>query len=375
MNRRNDLIIHTDCRQYKGDRPCGPHKKDGRKCKGCSEYDPIEERILIIKLGAMGDVLRTTSILWGLKEEYPNSQIIWIVNPVSAPLLYNISQIDQIWPLGVDILARLHVERFDIVINMDLSPDSTSLASLVETDQLIGYRQGIRGEVLAAGVEAIPWLEMSLDDNLKKANKKTYQQMMLDLLGLEPSSHNIIVNMNNKELEYRSELQKRFHLRDTTPVIGFNIGAGGRWQHKPWIVESYAALAYELVDRYDAQIIILAGKDDSKRVAKFKSRCSVPVHDPGFESLRRFISVVSVCDLVVTGDTLALHIAAGLGKKIAAIFGPTSAVEIELYGLGSKITSEMDCLGCYLTKCDKDPNCMNSISVEKVLGAIEDLLK
>ncbi len=60
------MLLKLDCRYYKGEKPC----KFNRLCKGCSHYEPMGKRILIIKLGATGDVLRTTPILKPLKEIY-----------------------------------------------------------------------------------------------------------------------------------------------------------------------------------------------------------------------------------------------------------------------------------------------------------------
>src|SRR5574343_73614 len=67
--------IKTDCIFFKGDLPCAPHKKSGVHCPDCPSYQPIETRILIIKLGAIGDVIRTTPLLRKIKKEYPNCKI------------------------------------------------------------------------------------------------------------------------------------------------------------------------------------------------------------------------------------------------------------------------------------------------------------
>ena len=53
------IVLHTDCRHYQGSMPCVFHKREGRLCDGCVDYDPIRSRILIVKLAAIGDVLRT----------------------------------------------------------------------------------------------------------------------------------------------------------------------------------------------------------------------------------------------------------------------------------------------------------------------------
>jgi heptosyltransferase-2 len=59
---------------------------------------------------------------------------------------------------------------------------------------------------------------------------------------------------------------------------------------------------------------------------------------------------------------------------MVVLFGPTSAAEVDLYGLGRKITAEMDCLCCYRQTCDKSPNCMESISMDTVDRSIGEQL-
>ena len=74
---------------------------------------------------------------------------------------------------------------------------------------------------------------------------------------------------------------------------------------------------------------------------------------------------------MVTGDTLGMHVATALGKKIVALFGPTSSAEIELYGQGVKIVPQsMSCLCCYLSDCDVRPACMQRIQVDRVFGEV-----
>lgn len=83
-----------DCRYFLGDRPC----KFKRTCPGCDPYSPMGKRILIVKLAAIGDVLRTTPLLSGLKRAYPQSHITWIVDKEAFPLLQNITLIDRLLP-------------------------------------------------------------------------------------------------------------------------------------------------------------------------------------------------------------------------------------------------------------------------------------
>ena len=99
----------------------------------------------------------------------------------------------------------------------------------------------------------------------------------------------------------------------------------------------------------------------------------LPVFDSGnHNSLKRFAALVQLCSAVVTGDTLALHVAIARRVPVVVLFGPTSAHEIELYGRGEKIQPEgLDCLVCYLPDCDVKPHCQARITPEMALRAIE----
>src|ERR1700694_3600010 len=77
----------VDCRLYRGSSPCEPHKRDGRACEGCDLYDPIVDEVLVIKLGAMGDVLRTSALLPDIVAAHERTAITWVARAESLELL------------------------------------------------------------------------------------------------------------------------------------------------------------------------------------------------------------------------------------------------------------------------------------------------
>jgi len=88
-------------------------------------------------------------------------------------------------------------------------------------------------------------------------------------------------------------------------------------------------------------------------------------------SLRSFFSLLNLSDIVITGDTLALHAATALKKRVIAIFGPTSAAEIATYGRVRKVVSEeMECQCYYRTICTQETNCMNTIPATKIFSIL-----
>ena len=102
----------------------------------------------------------------------------------------------------------------------------------------------------------------------------------------------------------------------------------------------------------------------------------LPVFDGGnHNSYRRFAAWIDQCSVVVASDSLAVHVTAARKKPAVVLFGPTSSAEIELYGRGTKITPPgLDCLCCYLPKCDKVPHCQALIAPEVVLAAVQQWL-
>ena len=123
--------------------------------------------------------------------------------------------------------------------------------------------------------------------------------------------------------------------------------AGHRWELKQWREEGYLELVERVAKKRPAQFVLLGGPEERERHKRLKSRSNVPLIDAGCDNaLRHFASLVGACSLVLTGDTLAMHLSLALGRRTIVLFGPTSAAEIELYGLGEKVVPHMECLSC-----------------------------
>ncbi len=97
-------MLKIDCAYFKGDRPCTYNKNEGIVCNNCNHYMPISFKILIIKLDAIGDVLRTTSILKPLKKKYPGCYIEWCTRQNANELFKNNSLVDEVITIEDDAL-------------------------------------------------------------------------------------------------------------------------------------------------------------------------------------------------------------------------------------------------------------------------------
>ncbi|MDH5669927.1 MAG: glycosyltransferase family 9 protein [Nitrospira sp.] len=363
--------IAFDCRFFRGDRPCSFHKATGVLCP-CDHYQKVEERILVIKLDAIGDVLRTTALLPPLAEVYPQSSITWITRREARPLLEQNPYISDIIEYGQDALLQLGVREFDRVINLDAGKTSAALATAAHASRKDGFVLDPKGYVQATNEAAQVWLEMGVFDDLKRKGTRPYQDMMADIIGLSGKPHRYVLQLTDDERERGRGHLMKLGVDFSRPIIGLNTGAGRRWELKQWREEGYLELIERIAKKQPAQFVLLGGPEERERHRRLIARSTVPLIDAGCDNpLRHFASVVGSCHLVITGDTLAMHMALALERRTIVLFGPTSAPEIELYGLGEKVVPQMECLSCYKPTCGFSPNCMDLISTDMVEAAVD----
>src|SRR6187549_957647 len=190
--------IAFDCRFFRGDRPCVWHKQTGVLCT-CDHYDRVEEHLLIIKLDAMGDVLRSTALLPPLAEVHPRAAITWLTRRESVPLLERNPYVAEVLELGAEATVHLQARRFDRVINLDASKISAALASAARAPRKDGFLLDERGWVQPTNDAARRWLEAGVFDDIKRQGTETYQDRMADILGLSNRPHRYVLELSADE--------------------------------------------------------------------------------------------------------------------------------------------------------------------------------
>jgi len=338
-------------------------------------------KILIIKLAATGDVLRTTSILAGLKEQYTDVEIWWVTKEYPSQLLKNNRLIDNICTIeNKEEIEELKKQEFDITINLDEEEESCELASQIKTKKMIGaYSEG--GKRIYTE-DSAPWFDMGLiskygkekADQLKKQNKETYQHIICNILKIKNSRPTI--NLDKEELNFAENFAKKNNIKQDDLVIGLNTSAGKRWQLKKLPLEKTIELAEKIYNEFKAKILLFGGPEEKERNEKIKQALNGKIIDTGCNnSLSEFASLINLCSILITSDSLALNIGVTLKKNVIAFFGPTSAAEIDLYSHGKKIAPKMDCICCYKKECNLKPSCMDKIEIGSFINAIELLEK
>lgn len=361
--------LKTDCRYFRGDIPCAPHKSHGIHCvdeqgNDCPHYRPAAQRILIIKLGALGDVLRTTPLLRKLRSAEPQPEIWWVTNtPEILPQATDDGQtpgVDVILPFTPQSVVTLQATRFDTVYNLDKDREACALCSVLSAPIKKGFTLK-DGKCWPIDNAAEDKYLTGLFDDVSKANRKTYQQEIFEICGFTFNGEKYV--LANSRSAYTWKLPKK------KMIVGLNTGCGGRWTSRLWPDRYWVALARKL-KRYGYAPLFLGGQQEHKKNLRL-ARHSGALY-PGHFPLKQFISLVDQCDLVVTAVTMAMHIAIGLGKKLVLFNNIFNRHEFELYGLGEILEPDFDCTCYYSPTCPN--NCMQYLTVDRVLEAAMRLL-
>jgi heptosyltransferase-2 len=360
----------SDCRHFTGSMPCAFHKRDGRACESCADYDPVASRILIVKLGAAGDVLRTTCILPALRRARPGAQITWVTERGSMPLLDGNRLLDRVIPRDT-AAERLMVEHFDLGLGLDPDEQGGALMAIAHCRERAGYVLDEAGRVMPVNAAARRWWVMGVDDGEKRANRRTYPDLLHEICALhgEPSRPQLVVP-ETARVAVSQRLAAPRSVFDRVVVL--NTGGGGRWAQKKWTPKHYLEFA-QLVRREEpGTAVMIAGgpQETSLNTALLASTDDPGIIDAGCgNSIEHFAAIIEQADLVVTPDSLALHMAIALSRPVVAIVGPTSPWELEMYGSGEVVTADVPCLACYQRECDKPVTCMERLTPERVYQA------
>ena len=145
---------------------------------------------------------------------------------------------------------------------------------------------------------------------------------------------------------------------------------------KKWTLEGYISCMTLLKERLpEVGLLLLGGPEEVEFNRRILKVMGDSVVDGGCDnSLMEFAALIQEVDVLLTSDSLAMHIGVALEKPTVVLVGPTSPWELDVFGKGAILHSDIECLSCYLSRCDKPVNCMNTLSPEFVAGKLADFL-
>ena len=363
------MQLKLDCRHFRGDKPC-IHKCG---CEGCTHYQPMGTRILIVKLDAIGDVARTTPILRALREKFSPCHITWLVHPIAEGMLRGNSMIDAVLPYAPEALEPLRVQRFDLALSLDKTARATAVAAWADAQEKVGFGLSEFGTIYPLNSESEYAFQLGLDDDLKfRRNQKTYQEVIFDCARLPWKKQEYVVEIDGRERRWADEWLAHRSLGGRDTLVGLNLGGGSAFAHKMWDARAAVRFLVELLNEVECRVLLLGAEREAAVIDQIMDAQLPRVYRTGTDhTIHQFQALLGRCAVVVTGDSLGMHLAIAEKRPVVALFGPTCAQEIELYGRGERIISPIDCAPCYQPTCTRSPTCMESIAPVPVVEAVK----
>lgn len=306
------------------------------------------KRVLIIKPGysetldpddsgvvSLGDILRTTVIL----HLFPSDQyhVTWLVDQKGIPLLKGNPFIHRLLVVNPFTPHLLLSEWFDIVINFEKEPGICAVSDRIPAWRRYGFRLDPQTHMAVSYDHADEALSFTTDSDAKRRKDKSWSEVLYEMLGRRYEGQSYVLGYQPRSLVEHD--------------IGLNHLIGAKFPLKRWPETHWQDLYADL------------------------SRDHKVSWQQGTNDIEDYIEWIASCRLLVTNDSLGLHIALGLGKPVVALFGPTISGEVDGPGL-VRITPPLswECIPCVQSSCIQETPCMHFILPELVSNAVRTRL-
>ncbi len=335
--------------------------------------DLVKESILIIHLGALGAVVRSTSLLSAIRRKHPQAKIIWLTEKSALPILENIPTLDLAVSSDYEGLLSLKSYEFSTAYVIDKSLKAAGLASSLKIKNIFGFT-ALNGVILPATSKAQELWMLGLD-NFEKffVNTKPETQLITEALELNYGRDEYFVPLSPEEKKVAQVRADEWGVNRQKWVVGINTGCSPVIPYKKLSVDFQKIICEELSKRKDIQVVLLGGFEDTSRnleIAQGTLSTSVILSDTQ-SGLRDGMVSVAACDIVITGDSLGMHMAMGQKKWVVAWFGPTCAQEIDLFDRGVKVMSQAECAPCWKRSCQKSLMCYDQVELREIISGVE----
>jgi heptosyltransferase-2 len=365
-----------DCRLFTGYMPCVPYKL----CEGCQDRIPLGTRVLLVNLDALGTVLATTAQLPAIKRSFPNSHITWITRKNALPLLENNPYVDHLVEWNDENRMILLQQKFELVLNADKSRSAAAFTNAVNAETRRGFGLNDNGAIVPLNAGAEYGFRLGVDDHFKfRVNQRTGNDILAEAWEVDYQRDEYVLQLTAGELAECERWRQELGLDEAAVVIGFNTGCSQLFALKKLEIETQAQAIRQLAaEMPEAKIILLGGREDTERNQRLVELTNgIAIPTPTTLGLRAGVVIENLADLIVSGDSLGLHIAIALKKHVVGWFGLSCAAEVDFYDRGIKIIRDLPCAPCWKKVCDRPhgPICVTEFRPEWIVDAVREIYR
>ena len=343
------------------------------------------EKILIIKPSAFGDILHALALLDRIKTVYPNVSVSWVVNLAYADMLSENKLIDELfvfdrekWGRKRNILKTfkeskkfvfsIREKQFDIVIDLQGLLRSGIITLLSGAPIKIGLSDSREGSRYCYNrIVKVHDEKMHAVDRYLKVFDCFYKSDDKNLKIAFP------LYWSDKKDKFTDKFFRDNNILSSDTLIVLNPNS--RWQSKCWDSDSFAKTADMIVENLGAKVIFIGSPSESDIVQKIIDKTKYNHFNlAGKTGLLELASLLKRVDCLITNDSGPMHLSVAVGTPVIALFGPTDPVKTGPYGKGNKvIQKDIECSVCFKRFCESK-KCMALITVDEVLETLKNVL-
>ena len=328
-------------------------------------------RILIVLLGAIGDVVRGLPLAGRLRAGYPNAHIAWAVEPRSAPILAAHPALDERLIFErrggartfFAFLRRVRHDDFDLVLDLQRHAKSGLVSFASRAPVRVGFHR--------RNTKELNWLcnTHSIDPVEPRGWKLDQYLRFADFLELPSFPPRFDVTLTPDEEARVAQLLVPL----ARPFAALFLGS--TWGSRVWFAERYATL----IDGLDARGLdtVLVGGADVRTMADATVRRSArpPLDLTERTTLRESYGVLARARVAVGPDSGPMHLAAAAGTPVVSLWGATTPARSAPFGSEDLVlVGRVACAPCYLRRCPIGRQCMQDITPERVLAQVARVL-
>lgn len=277
-----------------------------------------------------GDVFRCTCLL----EDFKDCHVTWISAPQAGDLLTGNHLIDSLILADnpTDVPTDALQPHYQTIINLEKRQDWCDFAAASSADLHYGFKDSTGDRIDNYGFFPASAQALAAYQN---TSEHPIQRALFRMCGREWAGQRYV-------LGYQPRITQIYD-------IGLNHHVGPKWPTKTWPQHHWQTLHDELSKNYAIS------------------------WQQSLNSIQHYIDWLASCRLVITCDSLGLHLSLALKKKIVALFGPTPPEQVYMYGCGVKLTPtcQRPCIPCFESTCDKPDPCMEHLTVDMVVEAVD----
>ncbi|NOY54249.1 MAG: lipopolysaccharide heptosyltransferase I [Deltaproteobacteria bacterium] len=342
------------------------------------------KKFLILKPSSLGDVIHAFPVVSSISAHVPGAVIDWVVRPEYAELVQAHPAVRRVflfernrwskWSRSLrtaseaaGLVRSLRRERYDVALDLQGLFRSALIAFLSGAAERTGFANAREGAPffyhrrVAVPEEAIHAVDR--------------YGLVLKAIGIDGPLAGPGLRISPEVEALVGELLAAEGAKSGVPLVVLNPNA--RWETKKWLSERFAELADRLVQSLGAVVVLVGSPGDASGVAGIVSQVKGRVVNlAGRTSLLQLAALLKRADLMVTCDSGPMHLAAAMGTKVVALFGPTDPVRTGPYGEDHRvIRSGIPCSSCLKRDCPEGTTaCMAEIQVDDVFRAAVSML-